>query len=271
MTAQSVKVKPHYLGLLNAISVGEARGGVLLRTWAGATCDAQTDHSEVFAARMCEFGYEVRETPDTTLELCTLLSSEASDADKVAAWNAFFAPPVAADASQGSAGPSLEDRVSDRTIDRTTRTLLRWYLDEEIDSGRRLREAFARVAPAPPPAGRAGKPPFLGLLNRIAVGEGLGGLVLQAWASATRDPDLKACLCLVAERELDHKAVFQGRIEELGYTLREVAAGDEFERTLAFYAGDAPDCEKAAKARASTGAEGGDALARLEDQIAGPE
>lgn len=283
MTARSVKVKPHYLGLLNGISVGEARGGVLLRAWAGATCDAQlaetlslvaareTDHSEVFAARICEFGYDVRDTPDTTVELCALLSSEASDADKVAAWNAFFAPPVAAVASEGAAPPSLQDRLSDRTIDRTTRTLLRWYLDEEIDSARRLREAFARVAPAPAAASEAGKPPFLGLLNRIAVGEGLGGLVLQAWASATRDPDLKACLCLVAERELDHKAVFQGRIEELSYSLREGPAGDELERTLAFYAGDAPDCEKATKARASTGAEAGDALDRLEAQIAGPE
>lgn len=287
------KVRPHYLGLLNGISVGEGRGGVLLRAWADATCDddlketlslvacRETDHSEVFAARICEFGFEARDTPDTTGDLCALLSSDAPDAEKVAAWNAFFAPPAAPGSSEGGAAPSFEDRLSDPTIDRTTRTLLRWYLDEEIDSGRRLREAFARVTGGQPStngssaSGGSGaegsKPEFLGLLNQIAVGEGIGGQVLQAWANATRDPDLKACLCLVAERELNHKAVFQGRIEELGYSLREEPAGVELEQTLAFYAGDAPDCEKAAKARAATGAGAGDALARLEEQIAGPE
>ena len=290
MTARSVRVKPHYLGLLNGISVGEGRGGVLLRAWADATCDGElketlslvacreTDHSEVFAARIREFGFEVRETPDTTGELCALLASDAPDAEKVRAWNAFFAPAAAPDSSEGRALPSFEDRLSDPTIDRTTRTLLRWYLDEEIDSGRRLREAFALVTSAEPEcngtspgAATATRAPFLGLLNRIAVAEGFGGLVLQAWANATKDPDLKACLCLVAEREIDHKAVFRGRIEELGYSLQEEPASDELERTLAFYAGDAPDCEKATRSRASTGAEAGDALAKLEEQIAGPE
>ncbi|MBV8463273.1 MAG: hypothetical protein JO368_08270, partial [Acidimicrobiales bacterium] len=91
MTTRSVRVKPHYLGLLNGISVGEGRGGVLLRTWADATTDdplketlsfvagRECDHSEVFTARVREFGFEIRETADTTGDLCALLASDISD------------------------------------------------------------------------------------------------------------------------------------------------------------------------------------------------
>lgn len=291
MIARTVKVKPHYLGLLNGISVGEGRGGVLLRAWADATCDEQlkeclsfvacreTDHSEVFAARVQEFGFEVRESADTTGELCALLASEATDAEKVRAWNSFFAPPAPQPDAERS--PSLEDRLSDPSIDRTTRTLLRWYLDEEIDSGRRLREAFARVtgglngsngtSAAAPGKGQDAKPSFLGLLNTISVLEGRGGQILQAWAGATKDPDLKACLCLVAERETNHHDVFKGRIEELGYALIEEPAGEDFQKALAFYASEAPDCEKAARSQANTGDDVDGQLAALEQQIAGPD
>ena len=66
----------------------------------------------------------------------------------------------------------------------------------------------------------ADKPSYLGLLNRIAVGETRAGEYLSAWAETTTDPDVRAVLCKVAARETEHGAAFAKRINELGFEVR---------------------------------------------------
>ena len=58
---------------------------------------------------------------------------------------------------------------------------------------------------------------YLELLNTIASGERRAGVFLQAWADKTPDPELRACLSMVANRETSHYQIFKRRIEELGY------------------------------------------------------
>lgn len=65
------------------------------------------------------------------------------------------------------------------------------------------------------------KPSYLGLLNRLAVGESRAGVYLKAWADTTPDPELKRALLLVAARESTHGEVFKQRIDRLGFAVRE--------------------------------------------------
>ncbi len=65
------------------------------------------------------------------------------------------------------------------------------------------------------------KPAYLGLLNRLAVGESRAGVYLKAWAGVTPNPELRKALLLVAARETTHGEVFKQRIERLGFSLLE--------------------------------------------------
>ena len=65
--------KPSYIGLLNAIAVGETQAECYLSAWAGTTPDdavrqvlttialREGEHGKAFAKRMCELGYSVLE------------------------------------------------------------------------------------------------------------------------------------------------------------------------------------------------------------------
>lgn len=65
------------------------------------------------------------------------------------------------------------------------------------------------------------KPSYLGLLNAISLAETNAGCLLNAWADATSDKDLEAILRLVAARETSHGQLFERRLCELGYGLRQ--------------------------------------------------
>ena len=84
---------------------------------------------------------------------------------------------------------------------------------------------------------------YLELLNDIASGEKRAGIHLAAWARKTRDPELKSCLSLVADRETSHHNIFKRRISELGYNWEENVAPD-FEERLRVSNSDMPDIEK---------------------------
>lgn len=87
------------------------------------------------------------------------------------------------------------------------------------------------------------KPSYLGLLNAIAVAEGRGYEVLDAWRRSTPDAELASVLETVAIREREHAAAFTKRLCELGYGVRETPSR-EFEDSLAAARSDAPDAEK---------------------------
>jgi len=48
------------------------------------------------------------------------------------------------------------------------------------------------------------KPEYLDTLNAISLGESEAGVYLEAWANATNDEELAACLRTVAARETSH-------------------------------------------------------------------
>ena len=84
---------------------------------------------------------------------------------------------------------------------------------------------------------------YLELLNTIASGERRAGVYLQAWAATTPDPELQACLSMVANRETSHYHIFKRRIEELGYSWTDNQDPD-FEERLKVSSSDMPDAEK---------------------------
>ena len=84
---------------------------------------------------------------------------------------------------------------------------------------------------------------YMELLNDIASGEKRAGIHLAAWAGKTRDPELKSCLSLVADRETSHYHIFKRRISELGYSWKENDA-PEFEERMRVSSSDMPDVEK---------------------------
>jgi Mn-containing catalase len=84
---------------------------------------------------------------------------------------------------------------------------------------------------------------YLELLNTIASGERRAGIFLQAWADTTPDPELRACLSMVANRETSHYHIFKRRIAELGYSWTDTQDPD-FEERLQVSGSDMPDAEK---------------------------
>jgi hypothetical protein len=86
-------------------------------------------------------------------------------------------------------------------------------------------------------------PHYLELLNTIASGERRAGVYLQAWADTTPDSELRACLSMVADREMSHYHIFKRRIAELGYSWTETLDPD-FEERLQVSSSALPDVEK---------------------------
>jgi hypothetical protein len=158
-----MSLKPTYLGLLNAIAVGEARGHALLSAWKGATDDAnlaevlnvvairEQEHSAAFTKRLCELGFSVREKPSSQFdENLRLAASGAPDVEKFQRILGYR--PEGSESAENADDP-LADVFSDRTIDPQTGALLGRFVAEERDSERRLRGALAnacRDAPADP-------------------------------------------------------------------------------------------------------------------------
>jgi len=137
--------KPPYLGLLNAISLAETSAGHYLRAWADATPDEdlactlrfvaarETSHGEVFCRRIAELGYELRHKPDPAAgkRLAKLANPAISDLDK-----------IGDEREEADPFRDIKRQMAAGAYDPMTANLLNWYIAEEGDSGRRLREAY---------------------------------------------------------------------------------------------------------------------------------
>lgn len=163
-STQTVTHKPTYLGLLNAISLAETEAGVHLEAWAEATPSAdlaavlrlvaarERSHGEVFARRIAELGFTVRPKPDprAAARLEKLADRRLSDLDKI--------PPRGA----GESDPfsDIRQRLAEGEFDPMTANLMGWYIAEEKDSERRLREAYdcVREGAGHKGSGPAGQP-----------------------------------------------------------------------------------------------------------------
>jgi rubrerythrin len=139
--------KPSYLGLLNAIALGEGRAHQYLSCWAAKTPDADVkkviatvairegEHSHAFTKRLCELGYTVQDRPDPQFEKnMAVANADCSDLEKFEALGF------------GGEGRNSRDPFKgifdDESIDVATGELLGRYIAEERDSGRMLRACY---------------------------------------------------------------------------------------------------------------------------------
>lgn len=143
--------KPSYIGLLNSIAVNEAKGQVLLQTWADHTDNEdlratlefvairEGEHAWAFTKRLCELGYAVDEERAFQVfkdfeGLLACAASDASDAEKVTL--------LAGERDGNDDNDPFRGFFNDTSIDPDTGALLGRYIAEERDSGRRLRAAY---------------------------------------------------------------------------------------------------------------------------------
>ena len=150
MPALQTAEKPSYLGLLNAISLAETEAGHYLTAWANATDDEElgatlrlvaareTSHGELFCRRLAELGYDLRQKadPKAAARLARYANPKISDCEKVG--------PEREDTGAEPFG-DIRKAMADGVYDDMTCNMLQWYINEEIDSGRRLRDVYAKV------------------------------------------------------------------------------------------------------------------------------
>jgi hypothetical protein len=146
----NASTKPKYLGTLNAVAVAEADAGCYLRAWADVTPDPdlrcalqlvaarETSHGDIFCRRIAELGFELRrkDDPDAAARLARYGSTTISDLEKVGPENTGSEPDPFA---------NIEQQLAEGLYDPLTALLMRWYIAEERDSGRILREAYGKV------------------------------------------------------------------------------------------------------------------------------
>jgi ferritin len=150
MPATQTAEKPSYLGLLNAISLAETEAGHYLTAWANATDDEElastlrfvaareTSHGELFCRRLCELGYDLRQKvdPKAATRLARYANPKLSDCEKVG--------PEREDTGAEPFG-DIKKAIADGVYDDMTCNMLQWYINEELDSGRRLNKVYAKV------------------------------------------------------------------------------------------------------------------------------
>ena len=146
-----VSNKPTYLGLLNAIALGEGRAHTYLRAWAEKTQNPDVrrvietvairegEHALAFEKRICELGYSLRKRDDETLDkTLAIVTSDRSDLEKFECLGL---------GNSGSGDPFTKI-FEDTTIDIQTGQLLGRYIAEERDSGRLLRACHEELCAA---------------------------------------------------------------------------------------------------------------------------
>lgn len=146
--------KPSYLGLLNAIAVGEAQAYEYLTVWADTTpspdvrkvlltvAAREGEHGMSFAKRINELGYEVRCNDDSDLQKAiALVKSDRSDLKKM--------EKLKLDTLDSGDKPDIFDGFfKDHSIDIRTGELLGRYIAEERASARLLRSCYEQLAAA---------------------------------------------------------------------------------------------------------------------------
>jgi hypothetical protein len=143
--------KPEYLEVLNAISLAESEAGVYLEAWANATTDEdlacalrlvaarESSHGDTFCRRIAELGFELTPKADPTASgrLSKYANPKVSDLEKIG--------PDRQDPRIAEFFADVEKKIADGYYDAMTCNMMQWYINEEKDSGKRLREAYAVV------------------------------------------------------------------------------------------------------------------------------
>ncbi|MCP5026685.1 MAG: hypothetical protein GY929_10420 [Actinomycetia bacterium] len=144
------KKKPSYIGLLNAIAVGEGRAHRYLDAWAQTTVDeevAQTvrfialregEHAMAFAKRMSELGFDVRDG-DPNEERAAMRAARSQKLSDQKKFEHFGLDRV------GAGDDIFTSMFADQSIDPQTGGLLGRYIAEERDSLRRSASCYRRL------------------------------------------------------------------------------------------------------------------------------
>ena len=152
--------KPSYLGTLNAISLAESGAGVYLEAWANATPDEdlasvlrcvaarETSHGDVFCRRISELGFSLmpKADPGSEARLAKVANPKISDLEKIGPERADEKDPFA----------DIEGQMADGIYDPLTAKMMTWYIAEERDSGKQLRDAYASARAKANPASANG-------------------------------------------------------------------------------------------------------------------
>jgi hypothetical protein len=149
--------RPSYLGLLNAIALGERRGHAVLCAWCRVCRDPELaavlgsvairvrEHAAAFEKRLCELGFRVRDNDNPTFaERLEIAGSDAPDADKFRHVLGYREP------DEPDRDDPLARIFDDRTIDPATGALLGRFISEARDSERQLRDQWHRVRTSGP-------------------------------------------------------------------------------------------------------------------------
>ena len=144
------KRAPSYLDALNAIALIEKRAHEFYLAWADRTSDPELarvmrfvalreiEHTFAFQKRICELGYEFKESPHPQCdEWLRLFRSNASDLEKFRGFG--FKDPERAPQDD------FADLFKDRTLDPQTGALLGRYIAEERDSANMFLKVYARM------------------------------------------------------------------------------------------------------------------------------
>ncbi len=143
--------KPSYLGLLNAIAVGESQAHTYLSVWIAKTKDPDVkctlsavaaregEHGMTFAKRINELGYEVRDRDDVSFQKrLAIASSDRSDLEKMEKLGLGRL-------DSGDKPDIFDDVFKNHSIDIATGGLLGRYIAEERDSARMLRSCYEQL------------------------------------------------------------------------------------------------------------------------------
>src|SRR3954447_1185665 len=144
--------KPRYLGLLNAVALGESRAHAYLSEWIKVTRDPDVcavlstvaaregEHGMAFAKRINELGYTVLDKPDPNFEKqMAIACSDRTDLEKMEKLGLGRL-----DAGEGK--PDIFDKFfTDHSIDIQTGALLGRYIAKERDTGRLLRCCYEEL------------------------------------------------------------------------------------------------------------------------------
>jgi hypothetical protein len=150
MAATTATGKPAYLGLLNAISLAESHAGQYLEAWASVTPDEdlactlrlvaarERSHGEVFCRRIAELGFTLRPKRDPAdgERLAKFADPRVSDLEKIGPER---------DGEDLDPFRDIKQKMASGEYDAMTCNLMQWYIAEEADSGRRLRDAYRCV------------------------------------------------------------------------------------------------------------------------------
>jgi hypothetical protein len=144
--------KPSYLGLLNAVAVGESQAHCYLTAWIEKTNDPDVcavlstvaaregEHGMSFAKRINELGYTVRTKDDDEgfQKRMAIASSDRTDLEKMEKLGLGRL-------DSGDKPDIFDNFFKDHTIDIRTGELLGRYIAEERDSGRLLKCCYEEL------------------------------------------------------------------------------------------------------------------------------